>query len=63
MKIIQIIMECLNVINCFKSKITFVVKLFLYANKVNFNAKSIIEVVLPCFSIRWLKFPFQASND
>jgi len=54
MKIIQIIMECLNVINCFKSKITFVVKLFLYANKVNFNAKSIIEVVLPCFSIRWL---------
>jgi len=40
-------------------------KLFLYANKVSFNAESRINVVLSMASlnIRGLGFPFQASND
>jgi len=36
-------------------------KLFLYTDKVSFNAESRIEVVLSMtsFNVRWLRFPFK----
>jgi len=45
MKIIQILMEYLNVIILSKQRYLVLFKLFVYADKVSFNAESIIEVI------------------